>query len=93
MMRMLITLVSILTGLLTGCSETPDEQARKYFLAGCMQGGTDKSLCDCSYSKLTEKYPAEFFLIEEPEMMDPEILKRFSMDVVKSAQLCQIGQR
>lgn len=74
----------------TGCAETtPEEKARTYFLAGCLQGGTDRSVCECSYSKLTAKYPVDFFLIEEPGMIDPQIIEQFSRDAVKAALLCK----
>lgn len=92
MMRIAIISIPMLIGLLTGCSETPDDRARKYFLAGCLQGGTDRALCECAYTKLTEKYPMEFLLIEDPEMVDPEILEQFAFDAVKSVQICQSGR-
>lgn len=34
----------------------------------------------------------EFLLIEDPEMVDPEILERFAFDAVKSVQICQAGR-
>ena len=85
--QIILTLSALV--LIAGCSEpTPEEKAKTYFLAGCLQGGTKKAVCECSYSKLSQKYPAEFFLIEEPELMDRRIIESFTMDVIKSAQLC-----
>jgi len=41
---------------LTGCSNSEYEQARKDFMDGCIQGGANEKICACSFDKAAEGF-------------------------------------
>lgn len=50
-----IYIVTFLT-ILSGCSS---DKTQGQFLAGCIDGGLDKSTCSCIYDELLDKYTKE----------------------------------
>lgn len=84
-MKQLTVSLLILTAL-TGCSDE-NSKARGQFIAGCIQGGAEKSVCACAFEKLGEQYtPTELDALSDTTQIPSEDKFRF---VVQSLLQCR----
>lgn len=84
--KTIFTLMALI--LLVGCSQSPEEKNKKLYLLGCTQSGLDAAVCECSYNKLTEKYPPEFFSSQNPDDFPEPVIKQFFKDSLIAGQIC-----
>lgn len=81
-----LTVILLLLTALAGCSDE-NSKARGQFIAGCMHGGAEKSVCACAFEKLEEKYtPAELDALSDTSQIPSEDKFRF---VVQSLLQCR----
>lgn len=60
--------------LLVGCSDE-NSHARGEFLSGCVQSGTPKAICRCTFQKLETKYsPEELRSVTSPDDLVREVI-------------------
>lgn len=88
----LATLVFSLLSLLVvaGCSNE-NSQFKGEFLSGCLQGGSSKAICSCTYDKLESQYSPEELqqFMVNPRQESAEDMTRF---VMKSALECRMAE-
>nr|WP_314558018.1 hypothetical protein [uncultured Pseudomonas sp.] len=83
MKKYLMPIASLL--LITACSDE-NSKIRGEFIAGCMNGGSSKAVCDCTFEKLEMKYsPAELGRINRLAVPPESFLK----EAIQSAQACR----
>lgn len=71
--------------LITACSDE-NSKIRGEFIAGCMNGGSSKAVCTCTFEKLEMKYsPSEMRGINRLAVPPESFLK----EAIKSAQACR----
>ncbi len=71
---------------LAACSDE-NSKLRGQFIAGCIQSGTPKFICACTFKKLEEQYTtAELQEIDTPYRAPPE---RFVKDTIRAALACR----
>lgn len=71
---------------LAACS-SEESKARGEYLAGCIQSGTDKATCDCTYDKMLK-----FYTFKELKAMSQSsrgIPPGFMDNVVKAVLICK----
>jgi len=84
MKKYLALLASLL--LITACSDE-NSKIRGEFIAGCMNGGSSKAVCACTFEKLETKYsPSELRGINRL-VVPPE---SFLREAFQSVQDCKI---
>ncbi|WP_426944564.1 hypothetical protein ACP4J5_02530 [Pseudomonas oryzihabitans] len=82
MKKSLALLASLL--LITACSDD-NSKIRGEFIAGCMNGGSSKAVCACTFEKLETKHsPAELRGINRLAAPPESFLK----EAIQSAQAC-----
>lgn len=78
--------IALASLVLAGCSDEYTD-IRGQFIYGCVQGGTPKSLCICTFEKLAEKYPAQALNeLNTPGKTPPD---SFMRDVMQFALACK----
>lgn len=83
MNKYLALLASML--LITACSDE-NSKIRGEFIAGCMNGGSSKAVCACTFEKLEAKYsPSELLGINRLTVPPESFLK----EAIQSAQACR----
>ena len=81
-----LTVSLLLLSVLAGCSGE-NSKARGQFIAGCINGGAEKSVCACTFEKLEEKYtPAELDALSDTTQVPSEDKFKF---VVQSLIQCR----
>lgn len=71
--------------LITACSDE-NSKIRGEFIAGCMNGGSSKAVCACTFEKLETKYsPAELRKINSLSAPPESFLR----EVFQAAQACR----
>lgn len=84
-MKKYLVLLSSLA-LITACSDE-NSKVRGEFIAGCMNGGSSKAVCACTFEKLETKYsPAELRGINRLTAPPESFLR----EAFQSAQACRI---
>lgn len=84
MKKYLALLTSLL--LISACSDE-NSKIRGEFIAGCMNGGSSKTVCACTFEKLETKYsPAEMRGINRLAAPPESFLR----EAFQSAQACRI---
>lgn len=71
---------------LASCS-SEESKARGEYLAGCIQSGTDKAACDCTYDKLLQIYP--FQQLKAMSQSSRKIPPDFMDNAVKAVLICK----
>lgn len=68
---------------LAACS-SEESRARGEYLAGCVQSGTDKAACDCTYDKLLQIYPFQQLkaMSKSPGRIPPDFFDKVSQAVM-----------
>lgn len=83
-MKKYLTLLPSLL-LITACSDE-NSKIRGEFIAGCMNGGSSKAVCTCTFEKLEMKYsPSELRGINRLAVPPESFLK----EAIQSAQACR----
>ncbi|WP_263258997.1 hypothetical protein [Pseudomonas oryzihabitans] len=86
MKKYLALLASLL--LITACSDE-NSKIRGEFIAGCMNGGSSKTVCTCTFEKLETKYsPSELQAINH--LASPT--ESFLREAVQLAKTCRTQQ-
>ena len=78
--------IALVSFVLAGCSDEYTD-IRGQFIYGCVQGGTPKSLCTCTFEKLAEKYPAQ--ALNELNTSGKALPDSFMRDVMQFALECK----
>lgn len=87
MKKYLALLASLL--LITACSDE-NSKIRSEFIAGCLNGGSSKALCTCTFEKLEARYsPAELRRINRLGAPPESFLR----EAFQSAQACRIQHK
>lgn len=73
---------------LAACSRSESEQIKHEFVAGCTSSGVSDSQCECTFDKLSEKYPAKVMIAMNQQGMAPD---GFVDDMIRANMLCQAG--
>ncbi|MES2280964.1 MAG: hypothetical protein V4542_06090 [Pseudomonadota bacterium] len=71
---------------LAACSNE-ESKARGDYVAGCMQSGTDKAACDCTYDKMLKFYT--FKELKAMSQSSRRIPPDFMDNVVKAVLICK----
>lgn len=71
---------------LVACS-SEESKARGDYLAGCIQSGTDKAACDCTYDQLVKIYP--FQQLKSMSKSSGRIPPDFSDKVSQAVMICK----
>ncbi len=71
---------------LAACS-SEESKARGEYLAGCIQSGTDKVACDCTYDKMLKFYT--FKELKAMGQSSRRIPPDFTDNVVKAVLICK----
>ncbi len=68
---------------LVACS-SEESKARGEYLAGCMQSGTGKAACDCTYDQLLKIYPFQQLkaMSKSPGRIPPDFFDKASQAVM-----------
>ncbi|WP_282282185.1 hypothetical protein [Pseudomonas sp. PS02302] len=83
MTKTLLSLAALI--LLASCSDE-NRKVRGQFIAGCMNGGASKSLCQCTFEKLEAKYsPTELQAVNQSATPSEKIMQ----DVLHFAMACR----
>lgn len=81
-----LSLLSVFS--VVGCSNESSE-LKGEFLSGCLQGGTSKAICTCTYDKLESHYSDEELqmMTVNPRQEAVEDMTRF---VISAARECRV---
>lgn len=71
---------------LAACS-SEESKARGEYLAGCVQSGTDKAACDCTYDKMLKFYT--FKELKAMSQSSRKIPPDFMDNAVKAVLICK----
>lgn len=71
---------------LAACS-SEESKARGEYLAGCIQSGTDKAACDCTYDKMLKFYT--FKELKAMSHSSRKIPPDFMDNVVRAVLICK----
>ena len=71
---------------LASCS-SEESKARGEYLAGCIQSGTDKAACDCTYDKMLKFY--SFKELKAMSQSSRRIPPEFMDNAVKAVLICK----
>ena len=75
--------------LITACSDE-NSKIRGEFIAGCLNGGSSKAVCTCTFEKLETKYsPSELRGINRLAVPPESFLR----EAFQSAKTCRIQQK
>ncbi len=72
--------------LITACSDE-NSKIRGEFIAGCMNGGSSKALCTCTFEKLEATYSATEMREINRLAAPPEA---FLKEAIHAAQICRL---
>lgn len=83
MTKTLLSLTALI--LLAGCSDE-NHKVRGQFIAGCMNGGASKALCQCTFEKLEAKYsPTQLQAVNQSATSSGKVMQ----DILKFAMVCR----